>query len=193
MSVPARNLTTARPVAPPKRGAHLRLVHSRGRQPHGTRARYVKLGCRCSRCRAANAAYWRTWRRRPPAAVPAGPVREHLDWLAEHGIGARQVAERSGVDRSLVRQIRSGRRRSIAVATAERLLDVTHDDVADGALVDAAGAHRHVELLVAAGRSRSWIARELGAAGRALRLGERTTVSRARAIEQLARREGVLR
>jgi alpha-galactosidase len=28
---------------------------------HGTRATYRTAGCRCTPCRAANAAYWRAW------------------------------------------------------------------------------------------------------------------------------------
>jgi hypothetical protein len=28
---------------------------------HGTRRRYQRLACRCTPCRAANAAYWSTW------------------------------------------------------------------------------------------------------------------------------------
>lgn len=194
MSVAARapigRPASARHGARPR--LHLRLVHSRGRRLHGTRAKYVVDGCRCHRCRQANTAYWRERRRRPgPALIPAAAVRDHLRWLQERGVGRRQVAALSGVPESVVAGVRSGGRRRVSIATADRLLSVTADQPAAGALVDAAEARRLVELLVDAGRTRSWIAQELGATGRALRLGERTTTARARAIEDLARREGV--
>lgn len=196
MSAPARQAVARRQPAsapPKKRPRHLRLVHSRGHQPHGTRACYVFRDCRCTPCRAANAADWRARQRALPTTASATSVRRHLARLESAGVGYRQVAAAAGVAERTVWEIRSGARRRVSLATWERILAVGPDAAAPGALVDARASWRLVEQLVAAGRSRAWIARQLGAGGRELKLGRhRTTVERARAIEDLARREGVL-
>ena len=96
-----------------------------------------------------------------PAYVPAGPVREHLEWLRAGGVGLRRVAEVSGVFRSALTDIAAGRQRRLrpprgADHGGERR------DAAAGALVDGAGTWELRERLLAAGCSRAWIARQLG-------------------------------
>jgi hypothetical protein len=183
-------LTSVEPAAPQPR--HLRLVE---RRPHGTRSRYVVERCRCRSCRSANTAYWRERRRHPSPLVDATPVREHLEWLASRGIGKRAIAAATGLHTTVIVAIRSGRRRRITIGVGEALLAVSVQDLKplDGALVDAGDTWRRIEQLVAAGRTRAWIARQLGAPDGRLRLGrERVTASTARAIERLAQVEGEL-
>ncbi len=48
------------------------VITSRGAKQisHGTRYSYVKTGCPCEPCRAANLAYMRRYRKRHPARMP---------------------------------------------------------------------------------------------------------------------------
>ena len=168
---------------------------------HGARAKYVMERCRCGPCRRANTDYARERdraSRRPdggaPAYVPAGRVREHLEWLRDGGVGLRRVAEVSGVSRSALTAIAAGRQRRLRPATGERIMAVSRRDGAAGALVDGAPTWQLLEQLLAAGHSRAWIARQLGseATTPALQLRrERVLRSTAIAVEQLARRQGL--
>lgn len=193
MPAAARQLLRSAPQHPRR---SLRLVEGTGGRPHGKRTKYVHEECRCDACTSANWHDEQTRRRRRTAAyVPAGPVREHLRWLASRGVGSRTIAERSGVPRSLVREIRAGRQRRLRPSTGEQLLAVRLDDVADGALVDAGETLRLVEQLVAAGRTPAWIARRLGSTAErpVLQLrGDRITNAKARAIAAIARQEGIV-
>ena len=170
-------------------------------RPHGKRAKYVMERCRCGPCRGANTDYARERdraARRPgggaPAYVPAGRIKEHLEWLRDGGVGLRRVAEVSGVSRSALTDIAAGRQRRLRPATGERIMAVGRRDAAAGALVDGAGTWELLERLLAAGCSRTWIARQLGsqAATPALQLRrDRVLRSTAVAVEQLARRQGL--
>lgn len=64
--VPLNRLAPARAEA---QGSDDERVSPGGALAHGTRARY-KSGCRCTRCRAANAAYWRRWHIQTRAGRP---------------------------------------------------------------------------------------------------------------------------
>lgn len=184
-------LAIATEPAPPRR-RHLDLVHSR-RRSHGTRARYVRDRCRCRPCRAANAAYARARKRRPVVLIPAGPIREHLEWLRDRGIGYRQVAAESGVPERIVFALRSGDQQRVSVETHERLAAVTWHDIADGALVDASPTWELVRALQVAGWPKARIASRLGAGTRWLQLGHaQITAGKARAVAALAAGEGVL-
>jgi len=126
--------------------------------------------------------------------VPAGRIREHLEWLRTGGVGLRRVAEVSGVSRSALTDIAAGRQRRLRPTTGERIMAVSRRDGAAGALVDGAGTWELLERLLAAGCSRTWIARQLGsqAATPALQLRrERVLRSTAIAVEQLARCHGL--
>jgi len=170
---------------------------------HGTRAAYVfgagpgrGTGCRCEECRAANRDYQRRRdraRRRPdeelePARVDASEAREHLLWLGKEGVGLRTVSERSGVARSTLNEIRSGRRRRCTPRLVDKILAVGLHRAADGCHIDAAHTWRLLEELFELGHSRTEIARRLGATAKhpALQLGKRhVTRRKANQVEDL--------
>lgn len=186
---------------PPRRRAPAPLgppyVAPPSRRAHGTRAKYVLERCRCGRCRAANTAYVRERDRacrRPdgpgPAYVPAGRVRQHLEWLRANGVGMRRVAELSGVSRSILSDILHGRQRRVRPETGERILALGPRHAAPGSLVDARPTWALLEQLLSDGYTRTWIAGRLGSRARvpALQIGSgRILVSTARAVEDLVR------
>lgn len=170
---------------------------------HGTRARYVRGGCRCSACRAANTAYQKLRQRRIgyglSPTVEAGPVRRHVLALmsspypgANDGIGWRRVADLAEVSRSVVRGLVYGRRgkatRRIKRQNAERLLAVGPDQQAAGALVSAEEVWRQIRELRDFGIPKTRIARALGSRAwtPALQLGRHgVRVWKARMVERL--------
>lgn len=95
---------------------------------HGDRRHYAR-GCRCTRCRAANAAYVRTRRAGalypdPAELVDASPAEAHLMVLRGQGVGYRQAAKLAGLDESLVVKIRKGLKNPIRADTLARILGV---------------------------------------------------------------------
>ena len=168
---------------------------------HGTRACYVRDACRCVDCRRANSEYQKRrhrligYGRRPQ--VDAAPVREHVRGLmsspyagARDGIGWRRIAELAGVNRSTVQALIWGRRgkptKRIKRESAEKLLALGPDNLADNAVVWAADTWRYVNELVDFGVARVRIARALGQKGTGLQLGRRYVTARnARAAENL--------
>lgn len=133
---------------------------------HGTRARYTS-GCHCTICKAANTAYQRTRAKakvygRTNGLVPVAPVRRHLIKLQRAGIGRRTIADVSKVADSIVGRILEGTKKHVREATARRLLEVTRDVLADGALVPAGPVWTQLERLLAEGFTRGELARRLG-------------------------------
>lgn len=110
------------------------------KREHGTRARYLygergqdqSNGCRCADC--GNAAWQYELKRRikkkrghEPFIDPA-ETRDHLKWLSSQGIGSWTIAERSGVSRSTIQRISSGRATRIRPEMTDKLLaiNLTH-------------------------------------------------------------------
>lgn len=178
-----------------------------GTRPCGTRARYVfgpgpgqdrTKGCRCDPCGEANRTYARVRdraARRPDeillsSFVPAGPARSHLLGLAQAGVGLRTVAARTSMSRAHLAKLFRGDIRRVSKRTRERILAITPDHLADGALVAAAPTWEFVGRLLAAGKTKAWISAQIGQGGRALRLGrDYVTVRNARALAALVDRE----
>jgi len=144
---------------------------------HGQRAAYVKDRCRCTACTAANAAASHTAARRhalgyPSPLVDAGEVRAHLGQLRRAHIGYQQMARLSGTSATHIREIagavaRSGSRppiRRIRTDLAARLLAVepTPANRAAHCHLDATGARRRLQALVAVGWPPDTLARPLG-------------------------------
>jgi Bacterial regulatory proteins, lacI family len=174
---------------------------------HGTRACYVwgpdpgpGPGCRCDACTEANRAdrqrtdRLRLYGRWQPF-VPAGPVREHLEALSRAGVGRRRVAALSGVSTGTVSRILYGRPgrppvRGVRRETAAAILAVRPGAgaLAPSAHVDAAGTHRRLQALVAAGWSQSQLAALLGMLpgnfGQVMKRGQ-VTVATAGAVRDL--------
>ena len=180
---------------------------SEAERAHGTHARAVQ-GCPCERCQAARAARREYNRRRRQAIarpdtvwlpyVSAQPAREHLAALSAAGMGLRTVARISGVSHGALSKIvygepGLGRAPSARIRpdTLRRILTVRVSHAGGGQRVQAAGTWRLIDELVAAGYSRSFLARALGSkAGRpTLQIGRtRVRASTARSVEDLHRR-----
>lgn len=136
---------------------------------HGTRSSYVK-GCKCHACRAANARYAKLAKYRSDKGisvlVDSAPVKAHLAMLREHGIGKRTIAARSGVALTVVSRLigidNSRPARRVHPDTARKLLAVTLDAHADGAVVDGTGTRRRLQALVALGWTQTELANHIG-------------------------------
>ena len=135
-------------------------------KPHGTRIKYLG-GCKCVPCRAANSRYASG---RAAACkdglsnriVSSKRARRHILMLAGVGVGYRAVADASDVGKTLVLSIRTGGRQRIRQETERRILSVTKDACADGALVDADPTWKKIEELQDEGFTKSELARRLG-------------------------------
>lgn len=170
---------------------------------HGTRAAYVfgvgperGTGCRCEECRTANRNYQRgrdRARRRPdeelkPARVDATEAREHLLWLGKEGVGLRTVSERSGIARSTLGEIRSGRRLRCTPRLVDKVLAVGLHRASNGCHIDASHTWQLLDELFALGYSKTEIARQLGSTAKhpALQIGKRhVTRRKATQVEDL--------
>ena len=152
-------------------------AHSGQPHRHGQRAAYVKDRCRCNPCTAANTAAGRTAARgralgRPGPLVDAGDVRAHLGQLRRAHVGYAQIARLSGTSATHIREIagtvvRSGNRppiRRIRTDLAVRLLAIepTPANRAPHCHVDATGARRRLQALVAIGWPPDTLAHRLG-------------------------------
>lgn len=157
---------------------------------HGDRSRY-SLGCRCTECRKANAAYaqqrliareageWNGY-------VSAYRARQHLLKLQRQGVGRDAVVAASDVALSTVCGVRRGTQRHIRADTERRLLAVGQDCRCDSALIDAAPTWRLIDALVAEGYTKARLAGLLGYTGRGICLDrERITVRNAERVRIL--------
>ncbi|MFF3928183.1 hypothetical protein [Streptomyces hirsutus] len=133
------------------------------RQPphHNTLTCYTRYGCRLPACVERKNAWARTryqairegnW----PPRVDAAPVREHIRHLVAEGVTLDAIAASVGIERDGIadfthrRRPGRGLRHSTNPQLAERILALTPDTIASGR-VDATGAHRRIQALVAAG------------------------------------------
>lgn len=143
---------------------------------HGTPAKYTMEGCKCVLCRKAVSDYAVHRNRliaygRWDPYVDAGPVRAHIEQLQAAGIGWKRVARLAGLAPSTVEKILYGApyrgmgpSKRIRHATADKILSVQVGIEALGgaAVVDATGARRRLQALVAIGWSQSKLASRLG-------------------------------
>lgn len=168
---------------------------------HGTYAKYKLDDCRCESCIAAGAAYranrnraiaYGTWK----PYVDAAPVRQHIQHLRAHGLGIRQIAHLSGIDRRVVGRLVNGRHagdppiRNVRPATAQRILAVqpTITNLAPCAVIDSTGSLRRLQALVYCGWSITKLARRLGMETRNysyLMQSKQVTVAKATVIRDL--------
>jgi len=151
---------------------------------HGTRARYVSgpdehggpgRGCRCGPCTEANRAaashrgrmilygQWQPY-------VDASQARDHVRALSAAGIGWKRAAALAGLSSGAMAKLLYGgpggrpATRRIRAETEQKILAVQPgaESLGGGALVDATGARRRLQALVAIGHSQSALARRLG-------------------------------
>lgn len=166
---------------------------------HGTHACYVfgpatgaGTGCRCDACRAAHAVYEKNRSARvEPPYVDAVSAREHIAWLAEHGVGLKQVSRVSGVSHGALWKLVSGKvgrgpSKRIRPATRDAILAVRPDEGADGSRIPAAATWKVIDELLERGWTRVAIARGIGQHGAGLQVSRRTvTRGTARTIAAL--------
>jgi len=157
---------------------------------HGTRSNYVR-GCRCNRCRAANADYIRDRRKvratspkQEDEVVDAACARAYLETLSSLGIGRNSVHKACGVGKRLIWNITSGRAQRILRSTEERLLSVHPDEsLPRGANVDADVTLQQINALLKEGFTRSDIATRLNRFSDRLRIGEKNKVRASSALK----------
>lgn len=135
-------------------------------KPHGTRLKYM-AGCKCLRCRAANSNY-ETQRAALRKVGLGNPVvattraRNHIARLAQKGLGQRAVAGAAGLRRDTVRLIAKGEKRRARKETVDAICGVRPDAILPGTIVDGVETWRLISEMVAAGASKTEIARALG-------------------------------
>ena len=176
----------------------------------GTHACYSLCACRCWDCCAARSDYERQ-RRKANAygsslMVDADPVRQHVRSLmckgkrgAHHkGVGLKRIVKVSGVSQGTLWKLmygapdRKGPSRKVRRSTAEKLLAVTMDDMADGASVPGRETLRKLDAMVAGGFAKAELARYITGNPKAyaLQVGRsgRVSAGNARKVDELYRR-----
>lgn len=172
-----------------------------GDTPHGERTGYVK-GCRCTPCTRANNQKNAEREARIAAGLPstvmvdADRARRHLQHLVAQGATQKALVRASGLSRSNVQNLLSGKRNRVAPETEQTVLALTitaaRAAIGAGSLVDAGPTWRILDDMIARGFPKSWIARELGS-GNALQLRrDYVTASSAAKVSELAVRLGPL-
>ena len=143
---------------------------------HGTRLKY-KAGCRCLRCRAANARY-EADRIQARAAgswnglVAAEASRRHILRLSRQGVGRRAIAAASDVAERTISRIRSGKQSKLRKSTEERILAISNQALSDGTLIRAGITWRQIRTLLAEGFTKAELARRLGHLSPSLQIGK---------------------
>lgn len=89
-------------------------------------------------------------------------VREHLANLSAHGVGRHAVADASDVPQAVLADIKIGRKYLVTSEIAEKILAVTVEAIADGALVPAAPTYEAIDHLKHRGLTDGNIRRLLG-------------------------------
>lgn len=166
------------------------VAASRIRAEHGTRNKY-QGGCRCVRCKAANAGYVKQRLEAREAGqgnemVSSEAARNHLLYLSKHSVGAKSVSDVTGISFWTLLRIRSGERPNIRRQNELKILAVTKSAVAAGALVSAKRTWQRINLMLKEGFTKREIARRLGYKGKSLNLSKtRVTAKTAASVERL--------
>ncbi len=162
--------------------------------PHGVRIRYMG-GCRCLKCRMANANYEKQRAKARACGdwngvVDAIPARKHIRKLSRQGVGYKMVAQAARTSSTIVLDIRMGRRTRARARTVRQILAVTAEMArGDAALVSAASTWRLIDLLLEEGFTKASLARHLGMRSPALQINRRRVTVRTRdAVWRLHRR-----
>lgn len=123
-------------------------------------------GCRCEACRQAAATYNKILERRRLKGIETlhdnTEAREHLKYLSAKGVGLRTVQQRSGVGRTTLHSIISGRARRSRPETIAAILAVGTHVRAPGGRVDAGPTWELLEDMLRYGYTQAYLARRLG-------------------------------
>lgn len=148
-------------------------THPRAKHVHGTYAAAIRDRCTCTACGTARRrrdkrSDLQRLRGNPGWVTDLGPLRAHLNQLL-NWITLRQIEDRSGINRTMIRYIlgtAAGRRAAIRVRRGvhDQLMAVTADQVdeRDDCLVDPTGTIRRYQALVALGWPPAWLAPRFG-------------------------------
>lgn len=149
------------------------------RYEHGTHACYVLDGCRCNLCGYA-AAQYESRRQKDQAygrsrTVDADPIRQHVRSLmadrkrgATNGVGLKQIVKVSGVAQGTLWKLmygapdRDGPSKRVRRETAEKLLAIGPQHMADGARVPAKGTRARLQELRDAGATWTELGEQIG-------------------------------
>lgn len=162
-------------------------------KPHGHRVRYM-AGCRCLKCRMANANYalrriQACNRGEGNAIVDASPAIAHLRELSRQGVGYKTAADAASVARSTVSKLVFGERTRARAQTVRRLLAVTAKARADHSTVRGGKTWRMINQLLEEGFTKARISRELGNKTPALQIRHHSVLARTElAVERLWRK-----
>lgn len=174
-------------------------LEQRKHREHGTRARYMfgetgsdtANGCRCWECaQAANVYEKRRLARKARGWEPyvdASEAAAHLRWLSANGLGQHRLAEVTGLSRSNIVAIKTGRRTRIRRETEQRILACHLGLCGPGAHMPNERVHEMVAELKAMGYAQQRLAAMLGYKGNSLQLRKsgRVTPAKAARIEAL--------
>lgn len=145
----------------------------------------VRRDCSCHKCWLEKKRYRVAYNRGYRATTDAEPVRQHLQCLADLGIGRRTISDAVGLPTSTLGRISMGEVASVKLETAEKILAFTTKAAArvpNSSLVDATASIKRMQALRAMGYSTEWIAERCGG-GPALEIrGSKVTRVRANAI-----------
>jgi hypothetical protein len=136
-------------------------------RPHGTRARYQQ-DCRCFLCRLACSQYAAALKAKrkagepPNGLVDATKSRKYLIELSESRVGMSVVEDVTGIRKSILSAIRSGKSKHVRAHKERLILGVTKEARLDGSFVPSAHAKRMVRRLRSEGFSQNEIARRSG-------------------------------
>lgn len=122
--------------------------------------------------------------------VDAAPARKHLLALRAAGVGRRSVQDACDVTDTVLFQVVTGRKKRIRAETLRRILGVTPEARAPGALVKARPTWRLVRELLREGFTQTELARRLGSKAKVPALQIRRkwiTVETAAKVERLYR------
>lgn len=162
-------------------------------KPHGTRMKYLG-GCKCMLCRAANSRYscMREVERRAgrgAGLVSAAHARRHILRLAErHGVGYKSVARDARVGKTIVFEIRSGKRTQIRASTERKILMVTETAAQAATIVPATTTWKQIEWLLSEGFTKKSLSERLGYKNGALQFDREVILKRnARKVDKLYR------
>lgn len=148
-------------------------THPRAKHVHGTYAAAIRDRCTCTACSTARRrrdkrSDLQRLRGNPGWVTDLTSLRAHLNQLLLW-ITPRQIEDRSGVNRTMIRYILGqapGRRAAIRVRRGvhDALMAVTAEQVdqRDDCLVDPTGTIRRYQALVALGWPAAWLAPRLG-------------------------------
>jgi hypothetical protein len=145
---------------------------------HGQHSAYVLDRCRCEPCRLSNRAYEQERAQRiAPAFVGADATRKHVEFLSANGVGLKQISRLTGVSSGVLTKLvygdgtrKMGPSKRIRQATAEKILAVMPSHAAAGSKQPAGPSWVLIDEMIAAGVTKTAIARYLGQNGPGLQL-----------------------